>query len=103
MIIYYIYEIIIIYNIYFIKTLHIGYRLYCSPVLQEKPLKIEFKKPPPTDSGAEQAIRRMCKPNSKGKCKVSEDIANQFFAGGVGRKELIRLYVESNADKDAGF
>lgn len=96
-----VYVIIIIYDIS--SKLYILARLYCSPVLQEKPLKIEFKKPPPTDSGAEQAIRRMCKPNSKGKRKVSEDIANQFFAGGVGRKELIRLYVESNADKDAGF
>ena len=48
-----------------------------------------------SDNGAEQAIRRLCKPNAKGHKKVSSEIAKQFFNGGQGRKELIKLFIES--------
>ena len=53
-----------------------------------------------SDNGAEQAIRRLCKPNAKGHKKVSSEIAKQFFNGGQGRKELIKLFIESGGNHD---
>lgn len=53
-----------------------------------------------SDNAAEQGIRRLCKENAKGKRKVNDAIANQFFEGGAARKELIRLYVEAGGNHD---
>lgn len=53
-----------------------------------------------SESGAEQAIRRLCQPNKRGQKKASQDIVNQFFAGGDSRKELIKLFIESGGNHD---
>lgn len=54
-----------------------------------------------SESGAEQAIRRLCQPNKRGQKKASQDIVNQFFAGGDSRKELIKLFIESGGNHDS--
>ena len=54
-----------------------------------------------TEKAAEQAIRRLCKVNSKGKRKASEELANQFLDGGDGRRDLIKLFIETGGNKDS--
>ena len=52
------------------------------------------------NKAAEQAIRRMLKPNRHGSKKLSEEVCRKFLDGGEGRQELIRMYIEANGRKD---
>jgi len=52
-----------------------------------------------SDNAAEQAIRRLCKGGTKKKCKLGKDVIEQFFEGGSGRKELIKLWIELGGDQ----
>lgn len=51
---------------------------------------------------ATQVLRRLCKVNKRtGKAKVSPDVAKQFFTGGEGRNQLIKLLIACNGNKDS--
>lgn len=63
--------------------------------LKSKPGKV------PSYDASEQAIRRMCQKNRRsGKRKVSEEIADQFFAGGASRKQLVSLYMKAGGNHE---
>ena len=50
---------------------------------------------------ATQVIRRLCKVSKRtGQAKVSPDVAKQFFNGGEGRNQLIKLLIACNGNKD---
>lgn len=49
---------------------------------------------------AYQAIRRLCKKNSRGARKVSDAIAKQFLKGGHGQQDLIKAYQKAGGDAD---
>lgn len=69
---------------------------------KEKPVRLVggATRRPISDGGAEQAIRRMCKPDSKGKRKVNADIAKQFLEGGQGRKEFIKFFIDCGGNHE---
>lgn len=63
--------------------------------LQEKALRMVGRQGRViSDNAAEQAIRRLCKGGTKKKCTLNKDVVEQFFQGGSGRKELIKLWIE---------